>query len=512
MPHRTIATISAGSAADAAQQLRRLPDDVQLAEVRLDALWPAAPDPERAADDLAVLLEASRTPLLATLRPKREGGAYDGPEDLRVNLLAAAAEAGFAAVDLENDGADMPALVRAMRNHAQELILSRHLFDDAPERDLAMRHLTSEQDLGADLHKLAFPTRTFPDCLRALELAYAHASRHGQPALAPMEAPLLIRAILPLAGNAATYGHAPGAPPAAPGQPGVDELLDLWRHWGLEATDMGPQPGGNRWLCVIGSPVAHSLSPRIHNAALRAAGNSARYGALDVPPNPGYLRLLFHVAGRLGLHGCSITSPHKLEAARLARSDDIATLLGAANCVRFTPQGPLATNTDATALHDLLQPHAGQATATAAVLGAGGAARAALWALQKLGFETTVYSRDPERGRAVASRFGAAWRPYAERDGAQASVWVQATPVGSRPGDPCPIASDALDQADAVLEMVYAAGTTELEKAARAAGCAVTSGRDVLLGQGVRAYQFWFDEEPDRAAMEAALLETAVAA
>lgn len=508
MPHRLIATVSAATAEDAAAQLRRLPPGVDLAEVRLDALWQEPPEASRATDDLAALLEAAHTPLLATLRPSREGGAYVGPDDTRVNLLAAAAAAGFAAVDLENDAADMAGLVRAMRAHAGQVILSRHLLDEVPERDLAMRHLTSQQDLGADLHKLAFPAETFSDCLRAMELAYAHAARHGKPVLAPMKAPLLIRALLPLVGNAATYGHAPGAPPAAPGQPGVDELLALWHHWGLDPAKLGPQPGGNRWLCVVGAPVAHSLSPRIHNAALTAAGNGARYGALELPPNPGYLRLLFHVAGRLGLVGCSVTSPHKLETARLARSDAIATELGAANCVRFDSSGPVATNTDATALRDLLKPHAGK---TAGVLGAGGAARAALWALQQLGCPATTFSRDAERGRAVAERFGAKWRPYDERAEERPAIWIQATPVGSSPEDGSGLSGAALQAADAVVEMVYAAGTTELERLAAAAGCHVVSGRDVLLEQGVQAYRFWFNQEPDRDAMESALAPTVVA-
>ncbi len=508
MSHRLVSTIHAASVELAAQQLRALPAEVSLAEVRLDALWPSVPAPEAATEHLVTLLEAAHTPLLATLRPKREGGAFEGPEDVRVNLLAAAGEAGFAAIDLENDGAHMPELMRAMRQHVPQLILSRHLLDGTPERELAIRHLTAQQDLGADVHKLAFPTATFPDWLRALEVAYAHAARHGHPAVAPMQAPLLLRALLPLTGNAATYGHAPGAEPAAPGQPGVDELLAVWRHWGLDHQGLGPHAGGNRWLCVVGSPVAHSLSPRMHNAALQAAQSPVRYGALDVPPNPGYLRLLFMVAGRLGLAGCSVTSPHKLEAARLARSDDIASLLGAANCVRFTPSGPEATNTDATALKHLLRDHTGK---TAVVLGAGGAARAALWALGELGVQTTVCSRDAERGRAVAERFGATWKPYAERVAERPALWVQATPVGSDPDDPCPVPPEALAKADAILEMVYASGTTRLEREAAAAACQVTSGRDVLLEQGVRAYEFWLGQSPDREAMEAALAPAVVA-
>ncbi|MGB0652618.1 MAG: type I 3-dehydroquinate dehydratase [Thermoplasmatota archaeon] len=497
--HRLVATVHAPDAATATEQLRSLPPSVSLAEIRLDALWQDAPDPDAATETLLALLEAAPCDLLATLRPEREGGAWRGDEAVRLGLLAVAAEAGFQWIDLENDLADMHSVAAEFRGRRAKLLLSRHLFDGAPERDLGLRHLTAMQDLQGSLHKLAFPASAFPDRLRALELIHDHRARHGAPAVAPMgDVPASLRALAAVVGNGATYGHAPGAPPAAPGQPSVDALAAIWDHWGLDPASPACTDG---WFCVIGSPVDHSLSPRIHNAALQAAQRGERFGALDVPPNPGYLRLLFAVAPRLGLKGCSITSPHKLEAARLASTDERVDAIGAANCVRFTPAGPEATNTDATALHRLLEGAQGPAV----VLGAGGAARAALWALRERGIPATVCSRDEERGRAVAERFGASWHPYAERGDLEARTWVQATPVGSRPDDASPLAVSQLSGAT-VVEMVYAQGTTALERtAAEASAAHVATGLDLLVEQAVDAYRFWTGDDPDAGAMRAAL-------
>jgi shikimate dehydrogenase len=251
------------------------------------------------------------------------------------------------------------------------------------------------------------------------------------------------------------------------------------------------------WLAVLGTEVDHSLSPRIHNAALRKAGRLERFAALNVPQSASALRLLGHVAPRLGLVGASVTAPLKVEAARVAQTDDLAKAVGAANCLRWAGDRLEATNTDATALLRLLG-HA-KGAKTALVLGAGGAARAAVWALARLGIETTVASRTRSKAEGLLTA-SATWVPWGDAFPA-ADIVVQATPLDAE----SPVTPAALARRPLVVELNYAQGATALQKAAEAAHCNVVDGRAFLVEQAIDAFRYWFGQEPDVHAMRAAV-------
>lgn len=482
--HRLIATVSTDDLAAAAAAVADLPAGT-VAEVRLDRLWPGPPDPDQAADQLEALLAAAGSAgvrLLATLRPKRHGGGFEGPEPVRLGLLVAAARAG-AAVDVEADLADVRPVMKAIGG--APVVLSDHL-PAAPGRDTALRHLLGMQDVRAALHKLAFPVGDFAAALRALELAHAHRGRHGRPCIVPMGKDPGLRALLGLVGNAATYGHAGLG--AEGGQPAAAAVQAVWRHWGLE----GPPDGHGPWAAVLGLPTAHSLSPRLHNAACAKLGLPGRYGALDVPDSPAAFRLVATVAPRLGLGWASVTAPHKQRAADVAATDAVATAVGAANCLRFTPQGTHATNTDAIAFKEILQAHRDHLDSVA-VVGAGGAARAALWACRETGLPAVFTSRDPKRAERVREDLGATWVPWQERDTVQADAWVQATP-----------ADVAVPAARLLVDLAYP-GPTTAASAAREQGTTVVDGTAFLLAQAVHAFRFGTGHPADRAAMAAAL-------
>jgi 3-dehydroquinate dehydratase / shikimate dehydrogenase len=473
------------------------------AEVRLDAWWPTPPDAEQATDDLLRLLGARggatnagapHGQLIATLRPTRQGGAFTGPEKIRLGLLVAAAQAGFGAVDVEADLAHAGAVVRVMHQSGARVILSDHALTAVPSREDGLQRLLAMQDAGADVEKLAFPAVSFADGLRALELAYAHAERGGNPCVVPHGMSAAWRALLAVAGNRLSYGHAHGSPPAVPGQPAAADVADVLHHWGLDdASWQEASPQSHRhepWYAVLGHPVAHSLSPHLHNAALQHAGRRQRYGALDVPDSDAALRLVQMVAHRLGLAGASVTTPHKQRALRLARPDPIAAAVGAANALRFLPDGAEATNTDATAFARLLQE-----SRRVVVLGAGGAARAALWAARQVGSEPVLCSRDEARGRVVAEALDAAWVPWAQAGAQRGDTWVQATPndaaLAEMPGARLYIQLDYRSPVQAPT-----AGDPTVR---------VVTGKEFLLEQAVDAYAWWFGEEPDRQAMHAVL-------
>jgi shikimate dehydrogenase len=256
------------------------------------------------------------------------------------------------------------------------------------------------------------------------------------------------------------------------------------------------------YLGVCGWPVAHSRSPQMQNAALAAAGLADwRYLRLPLPPE------LFGETVRAlpaaGFRGVNVTIPHKLAA--LALADDMtvaAQAIGAANTLTFESGRIHADNTDAPGLIAAIgEPVAGR---TALVLGAGGAGRAAAWALRTAGAHVIVWNRTPERARALA----AALRVRAVEGHEAADIVVNCTSVGLEgeedPFKALPIEADELGAGSLVVDMVYRAGGTRLLEAARTRGARVIDGLEVLVAQGAASFERWTGLEAPREAMRAA--------
>jgi shikimate dehydrogenase len=235
-------------------------------------------------------------------------------------------------------------------------------------------------------------------------------------------------------------------------------------------------------LGVLGWPVAHSLSPALHNAALEAAGLSAwRYQLLPVPPElfPETVRAL----PGAGFRGANVTIPHKRPALELAQAASArAREIGAANTLLFAEDGRVrADNTDAPALIEALPfPAAGR---TALVMGAGGSARAAVWALLNAGAgEVRVWNRTPERATQLCAELGGAPAPEPE----PADVLVNCTSVGMGGAGELPV---RVPDYGCVVDFVYAPGETALVRAARGRGIPVVDGLDLLVRQGALSFE-----------------------
>jgi shikimate dehydrogenase len=232
---------------------------------------------------------------------------------------------------------------------------------------------------------------------------------------------------------------------------------------------------------VLGFPVGHSRSPAMMNAAFAELGLDWRYLHLPVPPE------LFGETVRAlpgsGYRGANVTIPHKLAAHELADElTEAAAAIGAVNTLGFEGGRITGDNTDAGGLIDAL---GGERPASALVLGAGGAARAAVWALREAGTEVTVWNRTPERARALADEFGVA---AAERPAAMALL-VNATSIGLARGD----SVDALPlvEAGTVVDLVYGTEPTELVRWAERRGARVIDGLEILVRQGARSLERW---------------------
>jgi shikimate dehydrogenase len=257
-------------------------------------------------------------------------------------------------------------------------------------------------------------------------------------------------------------------------------------------------------LAVIGHPVAHSRSPAMQNAALAALGLDGDWGyeALDVPPEE-LERKLRAMAGE-GFAGANVTVPHKESALAIADTpSEMAREIGAANTLVFAAGEVQAHNTDADGFLAALpaSPH-GQ---LALVLGAGGAARAVVWALEREGAAVEVWNRSPERAAAICAELGGA--PVAEPDQAGYELIVNTSAAGLGGEDPftqLPLEAGRFASAQTVVDMVYGDAPSPLLAAAEAVGARVVDGIEVLVQQGALSLRIWTGREPPIETMRAA--------
>jgi shikimate dehydrogenase len=244
-------------------------------------------------------------------------------------------------------------------------------------------------------------------------------------------------------------------------------------------------------LGVLGWPVRHSRSPAMHNAALRFRGLTAwRYQLLPVAPE--LFEETVPALPQAGFRGANVTIPHKEHALELAdTATKRARAIGAANTLLFDDAGQIhADNTDAPAIVALL-PFA-PAGRTALVLGAGGSARAAVWALLDGGAsDVMVWNRTAERARALCAELGGRAVEVAE----QADLLVHCTSSGldgsERMFDQLPLGVDALRRYACVVDLVYGDGRTPLTRAARARSLPVIDGLELLVAQGALAFELF---------------------
>ena len=256
---------------------------------------------------------------------------------------------------------------------------------------------------------------------------------------------------------------------------------------------------------VLGYPIGHSLSPQLHNAGYRALRlHSWHYQRLPVPPE--LLVELVRALPQLGFVGVNVTVPHKEAALQLADcATEAARAIGAANTLTFRDGEIAASNTDAPAVLDVL-PFA-VAGRSAVVLGAGGSARAAVWALLSAGAEPVmVWNRTVSRAQLLCQQLGA--RPVETLP--PADLLVNCTTVGMEAATATlhdlPFTSPhSLREYQCLVDLVYRRGGTALVQAARAQGTVAVDGLEILIQQGALSFEIWTDCAAPLAAMRQAL-------
>ncbi len=435
------------------------PDALQ--EVRLDALAAAG-------DDLFAALagQAGRgAGLLACCRSLPQGGRLPLEREERARRLLRAAEGGAAWVDLDYPD-DLDLLSRFGGAGGARTILSFHDFAGTPAglESVAAKMAAA----GPDLVKIAVATADAAELPRLRRLARGLA----RPCLAVGMglAGLLSRVRYPWFGSPWTYVAAEEAEGTAPGQLSLAGALAL----GLPGAAREP------FLALVGgATVALSPGPRVYNRLFRALGANLSYVAVQTEK----AQSTFNLLAEMGARGAGVTMPHKAAALASGRPDETARRVGAANTLRFSAAGHESFNTDVTGVREPLRKVLGAApagAATALVLGAGGAARAAGAACEDLGLRVAYAVRD-ERRAAAALPAGSRCVPWARRTESPADVLVNATPLS---GDDCPWPEDAPLRAGVVFDLALAPGPGRLLERAKSAGAATLAPLEMWLHQG----------------------------
>jgi 3-dehydroquinate dehydratase/shikimate dehydrogenase len=364
------------------------------------------------------------------------------------------------------------------------VIVSTHLFGE-PSNDIASRY-AALRATGAEILKLAIEVSRLEQTLPLFELAKHVEPRQRHVLIAMGGAGVPTRVLAGRLGSQWTYG----GDGVAPGQIPASRLLyDFrFRRVAADAALYG----------VVGNPILHSLSPAMHNAGFAALGLNAVYVPLEAKDADDFVRF----AKGVGLNGASITAPFKVALMpHVDEIDPLARRVGAINTVMAQNGRWIGTNTDVDGFLTPLEKRIRLEGARVSVLGAGGAARAAAFALASRKAEVTICARRAGEAAAIARLVNGKTGEFPP-PGSSWDVLVNATSGGTLADPANPIEGARLD-GRVVFDLVYAPAETALLDAARKAGCQTIGGIEMLIAQAERQFELWTGQRPPVGLFEA---------
>jgi len=468
-------TVTGATTAELCRQ-RDAVADADLVELRLDTVS----DPSAAA-----ALAARPRPVIVTCRPQWEGGCFQGSEEERKRILGDALTLGAEYVDLEWR-ANFDDLIA--RTSGRRIVLSTHDYDGVPI-DLAAR-AQAMRTTGAEVIKIAATLRSLADAAQLLAVA----SETERPTVLIGMGPygIVTRVLASRFRSAWTYAGAL----RQIGQLSAAELLEEYQFRSIaDATQI---------YGVVGQSVAHSVSPAIHNAAFRASQYDAVY-----LPLPAVSAEDFHNFGRaIGISGASVTIPFKVSLfEHMDEVSAVARRIGAINTIKVVDGRWIGGNTDANGFLEPLQQRVPVNGLRAAVLGAGGGARAVVAALASTDCSISIHARKREQAEEIAMLSSAAIGPWPPDRGTW-DVLVNCTPIGMFPHvDATPLPADRLT-GRFVFDLVYNPQTTRLLREAQTAGCETIDGLEMLVAQAREQFVWWTGLKPAAGVMRDAALKS----
>ena len=451
----------------------------RLVELRLDYI--------RRAVTLRRLLKNRQCLVVATCRRPQDGGKWQGTEAERVMLLRSAIVEGADYVDLEEEIAD-----EIPRYGDTKRIISMHDFDETPQNLEEIHARLASKD--ADIVKIACMANSPHDVTRILRLIENSEIPTVGICMGDMGMPSRI-----LAGkfgspfSFATFHH---ERTIAPGQLSFQDMTDVYRY---ESIDQDTEVFG-----VIADPVAHSMSPVIHNAGFESMDMNRVYLPFRIPKD--HLNQFIDDAPGLGIRGLSVTIPHKQEVmASLTKIESGAKKIGAVNTVIFDDGEIVGYNTDLYGAMVSLAEAAGEDPDSqwlegkrVLLLGAGGVARAIGVGVKDRGAELLVTSRTYERAIELSTKLEGEAIVWEERHSANADVLINCTPVGMHPKmNDTPFEEAGLTRGMIVFDTIYNPEQTLLIKQARKHECRTVTGVEIFVRQAELQFKlFTGDEAP----------------
>lgn len=479
-----------------ADMIAAVAESADMVECRLDYLTPPPDDKQ-----LAYLLSDAPCPVLATCRPVREGGYFHGEEKHRLAILAAAAK--FDSVEMIDVEIDVPAGDRP----AGTILLSHHEFTRCPEN---LDEIAREMDASpAAVNKIAFTPAGPDEALRASDVI--RNCKKPTLALAMGEAGAATRICAKMFGAWGMFGSLAAGKESASGQVTLSDMKHLYR-WDAQNSE-------TQLFGVMGCPIAHSMSPAIHNTAFDATGYNGVYVPLRIEPGAEcFNRFLEAVHERpwLNLRGLSVTIPHKENALAYIgedNCDELAVRIGAVNTITIDADGTLrGDNTDYAGAIDALCDamgiaREGLAGRRVAVLGAGGVSRALVAALHHYGAGITVYNRTLSRAETLAEEFGCLAGPIGQAEKTDAEIVINGTALGMHPNAETSPLHRIPKTVKVVFDTVYNPLETKLLTLARQAGCLRVSGLEMFVNQAVAQFERWTNTPAPRDVMRNVVLK-----
>jgi len=459
-----------------AEKAEALVRDNSFLEFRLDYL----PKPALAIQRIKRFTESHPgIVIVATCRRAASGGKFKGSIASQLDLLTKAAGAGCQLVDVELQTASKckPDQLRKLRLKAA-VVLSFHDFRGTKKLDETLEKMLAYP---ADFYKVVSTATTLSDNVAMIKFLAREGDKHSLVSMCMGEQGIISRVLGVRAGSLFTFASASAGEETAPGQVTAQELRNVYR---IEQVDQATKVFG-----VAGDPVAHSLSPAIMNAAFRRENVNGVYLALHAKT----LKDLLHCVREIPIHGMSITMPYKQAILPyLDNTDAHTTKIGACNTVVRAQDGKLyGFNTDAAGIVRPLERRLSTLeNARILVLGAGGAARAAVFGLRERGAEVYILNRSAAPAKKLARSARARTIKRADLRKLAFDVIINATPVGMGNTRDTPLQEKEIN-ARYVFDMVYDPAETRLLKLAKERGAQIIPGIEMFVQQAARQFEIW---------------------
>lgn len=437
-------------------------------------------------------------PIILTLRSPDQGGHIELTAAQRVEFWTKwlqKTKDTFFDIELEL----LPLISTPAGPDWSRVIVSQHDFAGVPADLVAIYETMAASP--AQIGKIAITADDVVDCLPVFDLLdRARAGGKKLIAIAMGSAGIATRILGPSRGGFLTYAALTQDSGTAPGQTTAHDLRSVY-HIDKIDTDT--------FVCgIIGMPVMHSVSPHMHNAAMATHGLNGVYLPLEVRDVDAFFRRMVRPQTReldWNLRGLSVTAPHKSTVLKyLDDIDEKAKQIGAVNTILIDDSKLYGYNTDADGfLEPLLQKLTSLVDLRVAVIGAGGAARAALWALTDRKAAVTLFARDAFRAEQLGKAFGLSVMDLATASFKNFDLVVNTTPLGSYGNlvAESPATVEQLAGAQLAYDLVYNPPETRFLANARAAGCEVLSGLDMLVAQARKQFEIWTGLSPETTTM-----------